>query len=136
MGAEGGKQMAIKTTTAPLTKKVTLNHGGKLIEVPVLSAPVGRPSSGLSTKYPNMNQPSDLATVDYCLSRLEAEVQHTLIKPNGDTLKELVDNGDSADNCWRSLHRASETRESTSSRVASIATPVAKSLCSRVRSKQ
>ena len=129
----------------PAMKRVSLNHGGKLIHLPQLSGPVGEGSPSLLAKYPNINQPADVAIVDYYLSQLEGvralagspratemgvarllgavtavpgwddrnaaiaslqssfrvkdkeEIQNRLIKPGGETLKELVDNGDVAE---------------------------------------
>jgi hypothetical protein len=126
-------------------KPTTLNHGGKIIKLPKLSEPVGKAGPALLAKYPRMNQPADLATVDYYLGQLEElrafagngpvtdigiarllgavkavpswndrnaaivslqssfgvrdqeEVAEALIKPDGATLKELVDNGDIAE---------------------------------------
>jgi hypothetical protein len=137
---------ATTTNPKPSMKKVTFNHGGKILALPVLTAPVGRSSPALTAKHPQLNNPADVAIVDYYLSQLEAvraltgspaatemgfarllgavnavptwtdrnaaisslqksfavkdldEVANCLIRPGGDTLKELVDNGDIAQN--------------------------------------
>jgi hypothetical protein len=126
-------------------KPLTVNHGGKLLTVPNLTEPVGKATPTVLGRYPKMNQPTDVATVDYYLSRFEAlrafkgsptvteigvarllgavgavpswsdrtaaiaslqasfgvrdkeEVADCLIKPRGNTLIELVDNGDIAE---------------------------------------
>lgn len=56
----------------PAKKKVTFNHGGKKIEVPILSGPVGQPNAALQAKYPVMNAPADVAIVDHYLDQLRA----------------------------------------------------------------
>src|SRR4051812_47410593 len=133
------------TATQKPKKSLSVNHGGKLLPVPTLSAPVGKSTPALIARYPKMNQPADVAVVDYYLSRLEElrafqgspsatdmgiarllgavkavpswsdrtaaiaslqasfkvrdkeEVADCIIKPKGNTLIELVDNGDIAE---------------------------------------
>jgi hypothetical protein len=129
----------------PPWNRLALDHGGKVLMVPNLTAPVGKQTPAVLARYPKMNQPADLAIVDYYLSRLEElraftgsskatelgfarllravsavpswsdrtaaiaslqasfqvrdkeEVADCLIKPKGNTLIELVDNGDIAE---------------------------------------
>jgi hypothetical protein len=56
----------------PTTAARTIRHGGRDLRIPVLSAPVGPDTPALKAKYPGMNQPADLAIVDYYLSAIEA----------------------------------------------------------------
>ena len=56
----------------PMKKRPAVKHGGGSIEVPLLSAPVGRWGAAFTTKYPKFNVDADVAIVDYYLSKLEA----------------------------------------------------------------
>ena len=61
-----------KQSKPPMKKRPVLRHGGGTIEVPLLSAPVGRASPALLAKFPGMNAAADVAIVDHYLTRLEA----------------------------------------------------------------
>lgn len=54
-----------------IKKRPILRHGQSAIEVPELSAPVGRPAAELLQRFPAMNNPADVAVVDYYLSHLK-----------------------------------------------------------------
>jgi hypothetical protein len=63
--------MAAKKPKPPSAVTV-IRHGGRDLAVPVLSGPVGSESPALKAKYSKLNQPADVALVDYYLSAIEA----------------------------------------------------------------
>src|SRR5450432_4139327 len=63
--------MAAKKPKPPSAVTV-IRHGGRDLSVPVLSGPVGSESPAMKAKYSKLNQPADVALVDYYLSAIEA----------------------------------------------------------------
>ncbi|HEX4807641.1 MAG TPA: hypothetical protein VH325_01850 [Bryobacteraceae bacterium] len=128
----GKKKPKPKVPTRPF-----LTHGGKTIQIPIFSGPVGPDVPDLRQKFPTLNTARDVETVQYYLSELidihylkvpgslpwldkcqvnptvdaglieaikqfqtkmkigdSQETSRQLIKPDGETLKALVDYGD------------------------------------------
>lgn len=65
-----------KKKAKPVTpKRPAVTHGGKRIEIPLLSGPVGPVVAALQTKFPKWNEPADVEIVSYYFSVLaDAEV--------------------------------------------------------------
>lgn len=64
-----------KKSKPTVPKRPAVTHGGKRIEIPLLSGPVGPPAPSLQPKYTNWNDPKDIETVSYYFSVLaDAEV--------------------------------------------------------------
>lgn len=68
--------MAKGATKKPVVpKRPAVTHGGKRIEIPLLTGPVGPPAAALQSKYPVWNDPKDIEVVSYYFSVLaDAEV--------------------------------------------------------------
>ncbi len=142
------KPISKKKVTKPKVKtRPTISHGGKKIEIPLMTGPVGASNPDLQGKFQIFNAPADVQIVDYYLSQLAEikflsvscapvekpndkviqaadvvqcwdtnrdaaikafqnkmtglndldEIKYGIIKPDGPTLKALVDYGDIAE---------------------------------------
>jgi hypothetical protein len=58
--------------TKPVTAASVIRHGGRQLKIPLLSAPIGPETPAVKARFPRLNQPADLAVVDYYLSAIEA----------------------------------------------------------------
>jgi hypothetical protein len=56
----------------PVTTAKVIRHGGRELKIPVLSGAVGPETPAVRARFPRLNQPADLAIVDYYLSAIEA----------------------------------------------------------------
>jgi Chitinase class I len=60
-----------KTKTKPAgPKRPFLKHGGQTIQIPLLQGPVGPETPALRSKYPTLNTPIDVETIQFYLSEL------------------------------------------------------------------
>jgi hypothetical protein len=88
-------------------KRPAVTHGGKKIEIPLLSGPVGPKVAELETKYPKWNDPTDVETVSYYFSVLaDAEVINQEDGKRAAGAGSLQKAADAAKEWQTSLHQA------------------------------
>jgi hypothetical protein len=88
-------------------KRPAVTHGGKKIEIPLLSGPVGPKVAELKTKYLKWNDPTDVETVSYYFSVLaDAEVINQEDGKRAAGAGSLQKAADAAKEWQTSLHQA------------------------------